>query len=110
MLFQRGARPDPGQQQQLRRIDRAAGQDDFAPRLQFHRLAGVVAVGHTYRALTLKQNSTGQRAGDDGQVRARARRMQIGPGATAPPAILLRQLVEPDAFLFGTIEIVADLQ
>ena len=104
VLLQQRARPDAGQLQQLRRVDRAAGQQHLAPRTHLTDRA-VLAELDADRAFAFGQHAMRQRADLHLQVRPVEHRLQIAHrGRTAPP-VAHRQLQRPDTFLFGAIEV-----
>ena len=98
-------RPDAGQHQQLRRVDGAAAQDDFARGGRGADLA-VAPEPHADGAPAFEQDLLGQRPGDDAQIGALHRRAQIADGGRAAPAIARRRLVVADAVLARAVEIV----
>src|SRR5207302_8980605 len=97
-------RPDPRQQQELRRVDRAAAQDDLArrPRGVDPALAAEIDPDG---AAALEQDLLGERLGNDLQVAALHRRAQIADRGRAAPAVARRRLVIADAVLAGAVEI-----
>jgi len=56
-------------------------------------------------AALLDQHAGGLRLGDDGEVFARRRRVQIGAGRAPAFAVLLRHLKEAAAELHGAVEV-----
>ena len=78
---------DPGQLQQMRRADRAAGEDHLARRIGPLDLRGARELDAD-RALAVEQHAMDQGAGDDFEVGALHRRAQIGArrALPAPPA------------------------
>ena len=75
---------DTRQLQQLRRIDRAARQDDFPLRRDFHPFTGKVEF-NTRRPAILQSDPARQRMGQYSDIVARHRRAQEGIGR-APSA------------------------
>jgi len=62
-----------------------------------------------HRALALKQDAGGLRAGLDAQIGARRQmRMDIGPRRAPALAVFLRHLIDAEAFVILGIEILAD--
>ena len=97
------AGPDAGQHEQLRRADRARGQDHLglgAGRL----LPAAGAVGHPGGAAALDDQAGDEGVRDDRQVLRPAG--QVGVGGAAPPAVPLSDLVEADAVLLRAVEVV----
>ena len=99
--LQQRAWSDAGELQQPRRVDRAAAQDDFAPRPYLVRAAGRIAahVTHTNRALPFEDHRRGGRLGTHFEVAALARRPQKRARRGLPPAVQDVALVVADAFL-----------
>src|SRR5437879_11825022 len=98
-------RADPRQQQELRRVDRAAAQDDLA-RGAGGIDAALAAEADADGAAALEQDLFGERLGDDLPVAALHRRAQIADRGRAAPAVARRRLVIADAVLAGAVEIV----
>ena len=98
-------RADARQQQQVRRVDGAAAEDDLAHRL--HAMGGAVALhGHARGAAGGGGHAGGQRAGDDREVGARHRRLQIGAGGGPAQPVARGGLRAADAFLGRAVEVV----
>ena len=79
VLTQQFRRPQPRQLQQLRRIDRARGNDDLEVGHGLARFAG----DHVFdagRAPPFEQNSRSERCANDLQIAAFAHRIEIGHG------------------------------
>ena len=70
---------DAGEQQQLRRVDRAGGEDDFAPNARLVGLA-VPAVADSAGSLALEQDALGEGTGLQRQVRLAPRRLEKSVG------------------------------
>jgi hypothetical protein len=103
-------RADSGQQQELRRAEGAAADDDLTLRFR-NRLASTHAIAHPGGPLAFKDDARGMRADNDSKVRPVHRRMQIGGGRRAALAVAafapeLRDLIEPGPFLLDPVEIV----
>ncbi len=96
--------PDARQLQQLRRIDRAAGEDDFAARARLVPVPALL-VGDADGALALEQDAGRQRVGLDAQVRPALRRPQIGARRRHAQAAMRGDLVDADAFDGLAVEI-----
>src|SRR5205823_5479314 len=95
---------DPGQLQQLWRVDRTGAHHDFARRPS---LAHIVAhrIAETDAALPVEDERPGQRAGLDMQVMAVADRVEVATGRAHPTARGDRRLAHRDAFLAGAVVI-----
>ena len=89
---------DAGQLEQLRRVDRAAGDDHLArgPRLPLRPADGIA---HADAALAFEDQRLGHRALLDHKVRPRARRVEIAIGRALAAALGDRHLRHADAFL-----------
>ena len=98
-------RPDAGQQQQLRRVDRAAAQDDLARGAHGAKFA-VLAERHAGGAAAVQRDALGQCIGDDAQIGPLHRRTQIADRGGATPAVARGELVVADAFLDRAVEVV----
>ena len=98
-------RADTGQHQQLRTVDRAAGQDDLGVGADGHGLA-VVQVAHAGGLAALDDHLGDQGVGVDGQVRPGHGGVQVGGGRRAPLALPLGQLVPAHAVLARPVEVV----
>ncbi len=99
------ARPDAGQQQQLRRIQRATAQDHLPPCARGECLP-VFPPGHADGALGLQHDALGQRMRDHPQVAPLHRRPQIADRGRATASIARGQMVIPGTLLHPPIEIV----
>ena len=98
VLLQLPGRADAGEHQKLRRVDRAAAQDDFAPRLDgADRIA--LPVFQAADAPALKQQAGRHCIGRDGEIGAPRRRLQIGVRGAPAPAPVNRHVHRPEAFL-----------
>src|SRR4051794_30909120 len=92
----------------MRGMECAGCKDHLAPRAQATQLLAL-AVFDTDRALALEQDAGGMRLGLDSQVAARCHeRMDIGPRGAPALAVLLRDLVDTEAFLILGVEILAN--
>ena len=98
-------RTDAGQHQQLRAVDRAAGQDDLAVGAGGHGLA-VVQVAHAGGLAALDDHLGDQGVGLYGEVRPGHGGIQVGGGGRASLALVLSQLVPADAVLARPVEVV----
>ena len=78
-------RPDPGQLQQLRAVDRPAGQDHLARRVHFALLAAPT-IRHTLGAPVREQHAGRARMRQNAQVASPHRRAQIGVGRAPAPS------------------------
>ena len=100
---------DAGQHQHLGRIDDAARQQHFAVGADRVRLAAL-AILHAGCAIVFQHDARNERVGLDGEVGPRHRRVEIGDGCAATPAVLDRVLVAADAFVVAAVEIAVPLQ
>ena len=89
----------------LRRVDGAAGEDDFVVGLQGADLTLVLHF-HADGSFALEQYPIHQSVGHDGQVGPVHDRVQIGTGNTAALTVLLVHLVHAHAFLDIVVEVV----
>ncbi len=112
MVHQRNAelcelvlRADARQQQKLRRVHRAAAQDDLACGVNGAWLA-VLAERNAGRSLPVEQNSLGQRAGDDAKVGPVAHRVQVADRGGAALAVACGCLMVTDAILLRAVEVI----
>src|SRR5258705_12542942 len=108
MPGQRSTGAYAGQQQQLRRLERAGGDENFAAGANlFDSFA--LPVFDADGALAFEQNAGGLRLGLDAQIGARPHmRVDIGPRRAPAFAVLLRDLVDAEAFVILGVEILAD--
>ena len=101
--------PDPGQQQQARRVDRPARDDDLAARVD-PRLGRLVLgeVLDADRPTVLDDQLGGLGVRRDDQVLALARRPEVRGRRALPADVSLGDVVEADAGLLGAVEVVAE--
>ncbi len=98
------ARPDAREHQDLRGIERACREDDAAPRE--NRLAAAALADRDARyPATLDHQLLDQGAGADIEVGLVADRLDIGAAGRPALSRALRHLVEPEARLFLSVEI-----
>ena len=105
-LPQQRGRPDAGQLQQLRRLQRARGQDHFAPCASPSRRA---RPGDRRRPTPcVRRTGSGSRArrSRSRRLRPRSRGSQIRGRGRAAQAVARRELVVADAFLRRAVEVV----
>src|SRR5262249_39740787 len=99
---------DARQHQQFRRLERAGGEDDLAPCAKLLLLLPL----HVFDgdgALALEQDARGLRPRFDAQVLTLAHeRVDIAARRAPALAIVLRHLVDAEAFLLGAVKVVAD--
>ncbi len=95
-------RPDAGQQQQSRGVDRTARYDDLAACVDvgFGRLA-LGQIADARGATVLDDQLCRLRVGGDRQVRALSRRLQERGRRALSPDVALRDVVEADTGLLG---------
>ena len=98
-------RADAGQHQQLRAVDRAAGQDDLGVGPRALELA-VVQVAHPGRLAALDDHLRDQGVGVDGEVRPGHGGVQVRGGGRAALAVPLGELVPAHAILARSVEVV----
>src|SRR5208282_2111973 len=96
-------RPDPRDHEELRRSEGAAADDDLTPRVKPLLHSGATN-NDADRLSALEQDAARLGFGKDREVRG-GRRLQIRPCGVVSTAILLKQLVGPDALLRAAIEI-----
>ena len=104
VLLQQLRRPDAGELQQLRRVIRAARDQDFLARPRGAQIA-VLAIFDGPRAAPFEHNALRQRRRFDAQIAAALRRPQIGKRGARPPAAPGRGLEEAGAFLARAVEV-----
>ena len=101
---------DAGQHQQLRRLERAGGQDHLAPRAD-RLLLLALHVFDADGALALEQNLRRLRRRLDLEIAAVAdMRMHIGARRAPALAVVLRHLVGAESFVIFGVEILADAE
>ena len=99
---------DAGQHQDLRRLDRAGAHDDLAPSPQDFPPAVLPILGAD-GLVSLDQYPQHARPALDAEIGSFSEvRMDIGARGAATFAVLLRHLVEAEALLLGSVEILAD--
>ena len=98
-----------GQHQELRRVVRAAGDDDLALGPELEWLAEADALD-AHRALTLEEELQHLDVCLDREVRAVHRGVQVRHGGAGPGAPPVGDLVPADAVLLGSVEVVVRLQ
>ena len=109
-------RPDAREHQQLRRAEGAGTEQHLATGLERQGLQRTApAVGphlHPHRTGTavkrFGQHPGGERVGKHLQVRPAAVRCEVGLGRAEALAVLVRDLVDAHALLFGAVEIVVE--
>ena len=104
MFPQEGFRPDPGQLQQLRRVDRAAAQDDFPAG---RRRAGPAPVDELDAGgpCPVEQDPGRMGTGEDGDVRPFHRRAEVRAGRGHAPPGPGGDLVQAHALLVRPVEV-----
>jgi hypothetical protein len=105
VALQNGFGPDAREQEELRRIDRAAGQDHFLARIEALPLAGVND-RHADGALAAQLDALDQGIDENGEIRPVQRRMQEGARVRETNAVALVQLVAAKTVLHGAVEVV----
>ena len=104
MLLQEVRRSHAGELQQLRRVIRAAGNQDFLARPR-RAHAAFLLVFDRFGATPFKQDALRQRRGFDVQIAAVLRRAQIGECGAGAPAAAGRGLEKSRAFLSRAVEV-----
>ncbi len=95
---------DTREQEQLRRLQRAGGEDHLAPRVHRpHRASLPVLDPH--RPPVLEHYARRVRPRAHREVGPVAVRLEIGSCCTPALAVLLRQLIEPHTFLLRAVEV-----
>src|SRR5580693_6218627 len=108
VLLQQLPTPDPGKLQQLRRVDRATGEQYLMPRPgSVHDPA--LRIFEADCALAFEQYAVRQCADLDAQIGPLQCRPQIGDCSTAAPHIADGHLQWADAILLGAVEIRVEL-
>src|SRR5258708_15758077 len=97
-------RPNPGQHQQLRRLDGPGGQHNTMTGVQVLQLR-TDATGDATGAAFIDENASDLSVGDDGQIFSPLRGAQISIGGAFTPAVARGQLIVPGTLLACTIEI-----
>ena len=108
-LDQVSRRPDARQHQELRRIDGAATQENFALAANDMALSAAT-VRDGDGASSLDHYALDEAVGFDSQIRSGASRVEIRDGSAATTACVLRDLVVPDSFLLCAVEVVVRRQ
>ena len=109
-LQQRGV-GDTGELQQLRRVDGATTQDNFAARTHLLQLAPVphLHAGRTRRTgRPVEQDPGGKRSGAQCQVAPLQRRPQVSHGGTPAPALVNRHIHGAEAFLLVPVHVLGE--
>ena len=95
---------EPGQLQKLRRVERTGGDQNLAAGVRGPLLA-VNGVADAGGAPSIEQDSGGERIGHHCEIRAAARRIEIGHRRRRAHAVPRRGLVEPRALLGRAVEV-----
>ena len=98
---------DAGKHQELWRVDRAAGEYDFAPGKGPHRVAAAGRVFDADCAITVKQHTVDQRTDFDTEIGAAQRWSQVSDRGATPAAVADRHLPPREAFLLAAVEVVS---
>ena len=104
VLAQMLRRPDAGEQQDLRRADRAGGENDFAAAARHARRA-VLPPAHAGGALAVEHQAFDQAAGFEPQIGAIEHRLEKGARRRDAPAALLVHMKGAAAFVVAAIEV-----
>ena len=104
MLAQQDSGTDARELQELRRVDRAAAENDLAARLG-DLLDPMLEIFNADRALAFEQHPRRQGSRLDAEVGALHRRMQIGHRRRTSLTVLHSQLVVADTFLLLCIDV-----
>ncbi|CCK06833.1 protein of unknown function DUF140 [Cronobacter sakazakii 696] len=107
-LFQQFRITDAGTLEDLRRGDSTRAEQHFTARMNLlRRVAGTVKIRHTHRAFVLKKNAVGCGMGDDFQVRALFRGIQIAARGAGAAALRRDEAIHrAEAFLLIAVQIV----
>ncbi|CCK14201.1 protein of unknown function DUF140 [Cronobacter universalis NCTC 9529] len=107
-LFQQFRITDAGALEDLRRGDGARAKQHFAARMHFlRRVARAVKIRHAHRAFVLKKNAVGCSMGDDFQVRALLRGIEIAARGAGAAALRRDEAIHrAKAFLLIAVQIV----
>ena len=105
MRLQLSSGADARQHQELRRHQRAGGDDHFAIRRGAALRAGGVAVGHAYRAAVLDIDALHLAMKPNSQVGIAFERSDEGISGAAALAAPVHELIEADAALMGAVEV-----
>ncbi|CCJ88366.1 protein of unknown function DUF140 [Cronobacter turicensis 564] len=107
-LFQQFSIPHAGSLEDLRRGDGACAEQHFAARMNLlRRVAGTMKIFHARRAFVLKKNTVSGGMGDDFQVRALLRGIQIAARGAGAAAFRRDEAIHrAEAFLLIAIQIV----
>ena len=103
-LLQLLRRADAGQQHDLRRADRAGGEDDFAAAARRPRLSAL-GPAHAGGAPAVEHDAFDQAAGFEPQIGALERRLEEGARRRPAPAALLVDVEGADAFVVAAVEV-----
>ena len=104
VFLQMPGRADAGEHEKLRRVDRAAAQDDFAAGVGGAQRAAL-PVFDAARAPSVQDQPRRQRAARHMQVGAPARRLQIGVRRAPAPAAMDRHVHRTEAFLAMAVHV-----
>ena len=96
--------PDPGEQQQLGRVDGAAAEDHLAVGACGDGLVAVHVLDAD-RPPAVDDDLQRLRASQDGEIGPLARWMQEGGGGALAPSVALGDVVEGHAMLLGTVDV-----
>ena len=99
---------DTGELQQLRRVDRAAAQDDLT-RADLTRRPAAVAVRHAHGPVPLEQDPGDEGPAGHVQVRPAHHRVQVGAGRAEPPAPVDVAVEGGEAFLAEAVDVLGEL-
>ena len=98
MFLQQFRLANAGKFKQLRRLHCAGGKDDLSIGCGFDDSLAL-RVANAGRAAVFNENTMSQGSRGNGEVRARTRRVQECPSGAEPAAVLLRDLIDAEAFL-----------
>src|ERR1700730_1649081 len=103
-LLQLLRRTDAGQHHDLRRADRAGGEDDFTTAARRPRLSAL-GPAHAGGTPAVEHDAFGQAAGFEPQIGAFERRLEEGTRRRPAPAALLVDVEGADAFVVAAVEV-----
>src|SRR4029077_10780270 len=95
---------DAGQKHNLRRADRAGGENDFAATAR-HACLPALSPAHAGGTPTVEHDAFDQAAGLESQIGALERRLEEGARRRPAPAAFLVDVEGADAFVVAAVEV-----